>query len=86
MNLALASSLDDLLRGLPNLIELPMPRWIFIGRVQNRVIKKFIRHVGCRSPRFSLVESMLSSPARGMPQQRFPEAPGPGGSTTGRYQ
>ena len=40
-----APALDDLLRRLPRLIELPMPPWALVGRVQNRMIKKRIGHV-----------------------------------------
>jgi hypothetical protein len=56
-----------LLRRLPNLIKLPMPQGVFVGRVKDRMIKKFIRHVCCRLSRFSLVESMRFSPLRGAP-------------------
>ena len=42
-----------------------MPRRVFVGRIKGRMTKKFIRHVCCRLPQFSLVESMRCSPSRG---------------------
>src|SRR2546430_5636002 len=42
--LGTTSVLNDLLRGLPCVIKLPMPPWVFVRGVQNRVVKKWIRH------------------------------------------
>src|ERR1700737_4011468 len=33
--LGAAAGVDDLLRGLPRLIEFPVPPWVFVWRVQN---------------------------------------------------
>jgi hypothetical protein len=42
--LCAAAALDNLLCRLTLLIKLPVPRRVGIGRVQDRMIKKWIRH------------------------------------------
>src|ERR1700722_3536863 len=44
-----ATALDDLLRRLPGLVELPMPRWAFVGRIQDRMFEKGIERSGPRT-------------------------------------
>ena len=38
------ASLNGLLRGLPAIIQLPMPRWAFVRGIQYRVIEERVRH------------------------------------------
>jgi len=38
-----AAGLDDLLRRLPGIIQLPVPPWILIGRVEDGTIEERVR-------------------------------------------